>query len=259
MLRTKQGEFCWIDLAATDLDGQSAFYEGLLGWMRNDVPTDVGPIYRMFMKDGKMVTAASAMNPDMLAAGVPSMWNTYIAVDNVDAIVTRAVELGAQVAMPAMDVMDQGRMAALMDPTGAAFFVWQAGVHKGAEVFMETGTLSWNDLTTRDPMKAAEFYKALFGWKIDKLDAGPGDYWQISVDGVGEGGIMPMPPNMPPDVPSNWLVYFGSDDVAASVERAKELGAKVMQEPMEIPGMLVFAVLADPAGAVFALLKGLMP
>ena len=259
MSRTKPGEFCWIDLNATDLDGQSAFYEGLLGWEREDLPTDTGPIYRMFRLDGQVVAAASAMRPEMIEAGVPSFWNTYIASDDVDALAARAVELGGQVAMPPMDVMDQGRMVALMDPGGATFFGWKAGVHRGAEVFMTTGAMSWNDLNTRDPQKAIDFYSALFGWKIEKLDAGPGDYWQISVDGVGEGGIMPMPEMMPAEAPDNWLVYFGSDDVGAGAQRVRTLGGMVLVEPMEIPGMLVFAVCSDPAGAVFALLKGLVP
>ena len=57
---------------------------------------------------------------------------------------------------------------------------------------------------------------------------------------------------VPAEVPAYWLPYFGTPDVSASVAQAQELGAKVLSEPMEVPGMVVFAMLADPAGATFA-------
>jgi predicted enzyme related to lactoylglutathione lyase len=257
--RKVQGEFTWVDLAAKDLEGQTIFYEDLFGWRHTDVPTDVGPIYRMFQKNGQTVAGASQTSPDMAVAGVPTMWNTYIAADDVDAVAARAVELGGQIAMPAMDVMDQGRMVGIQDPTGATVFFWKASAHNGAQLFGDPGSLGWSELNTRDPGQAIAFYGELIGWKIEPLDAGTGPYWQVSVNGTGEGGIQPMPDMVPPQVPAYWLVYFGTEDARAAAERAKSLGATAQMEPMEVPGMLIFDVLADPAGATFALLQPLSP
>ena len=120
---------------------------------------------------------------------------------------------------------------------------------------MLPGTFSWSDLTTREPEKAAAFYAELLGWGVQPLDAGPTPYWQVSIDGQGEGGIMPMPEMIPAEVPAFWMPYFATTDVAASFAKAMDLGATVLREPTEIPGMLWFAVLADPAGATFALLQ----
>lgn len=259
MQRTMQGEFTWIDLMAKDLESQTTFYEDLFGWRHTDIPTDVGPIYRMFQKDGQTVAGASQMSPDMAAAGVPTMWNTYIAADDLDAIANKAVELGGQIAMPAMDVMDQGRMVGIQDPTGATVFLWKASAHNGAQLFMAPGSLSWSELNTRDPEKAGAFYTELLGWKLEPLTAGTGPYWQITVNGTGEGGILPIPGMVPPEVPAYWLVYFGATDVRAMTERARSLGASTMLEPTEVPDMLIFAVLADPAGATFALLQPFGP
>jgi predicted enzyme related to lactoylglutathione lyase len=197
----------------------------------------------MFSLGGKNVAAAHAMPPVMQAAGVPSMWNLYIAVDDVDAIVARAVELGGQVAMPAMDVMGKARMAAIMDPTGAPVFVWHNTGPDPDAVYGEPGTLSWNDLSTRDPEKAADFFTKLLGWKIAAMETDGEPYWTIEVDGEGQGGIMPMPPMVPAEVPSYWSDYFAVTDIDASFALALELGGKPLVAPVKVGEMLSFAVI----------------
>lgn len=257
MERTKQGEFAWTDLLAKDLAAQTAFYEGLFGWSHSDVPIGDDDVYRVFSLDGHTVSAAHQMPPDMDAMGIPSMWSVYIAVDDVDARVARAVELGGRVALPAMDVLGMARTAAILDPTGAPVFLWHNTKPDADAVYGEPGTLSWNDLQTRDPEKAADFFTKLLGWTVTVMDQGPMPYWHIEVDGQGEGGIMQMPAMVPAEVPSYWLDYFGTVDIEASVSKAKGLGATMIVEPVKVGTMVSFAVLADPAGATFALLQPL--
>jgi predicted enzyme related to lactoylglutathione lyase len=57
------------------------------------------------------------------------------------------------------------------------------------------------------------------------------------------------------EMPPNWLVYFAVDDTDAMVARATELGAKTCAPPMDIPGTGRFAILQDPQGAAFAVIK----
>ena len=254
MEKTKQGEFGWIDLAAKDLEAQTAFYEELFDWTHEDIPTG-GPLYRMFHKDGATVGGASQMSPDMEAAGVPTMWNTYIAVDDVDDMAARADALGGKVIMPSMDVMDLGRMVGIADPTGGSVFLWHVVKPVQTMQYGMPGTLAYNDLVTRDPQKAAAFFTELVGWDVVKMDQGPSEYWQAKVDDKGVGGIMPMPDMVPPEVPAYWLVYFGAEDVAAVMERAVAMGATSAVDATEVSGMLVFGVLADPFGATFGLLQ----
>jgi predicted enzyme related to lactoylglutathione lyase len=56
-------------------------------------------------------------------------------------------------------------------------------------------------------------------------------------------------------IPPHWLVYFAVDDCDAKVQKATELGARVMKPAENIPGVGRFAILTDPQGAAFALLK----
>ena len=65
-------------------------------------------------------------------------------------------------------------MTVAQDPTGAIFGVWQAGTHHGAQLANEPGSFQWNECETRDVAAAEEFYKAVFGYGVDRDGHGPG-------------------------------------------------------------------------------------
>jgi predicted enzyme related to lactoylglutathione lyase len=253
MGRNTHGHFSWVDLAATDIEKQSTFYEDLFGWRHEDVPSFPGaPPYRMFTQNGKLVTGAGPQPPDL--AGMPSMWNSYVTVDDAEAVIAKAEGLGGEVVMPLMDIEGFGRMVGVADPTGGVLFFWQPMGNSGAEVFGEHGTIVWNDLNTRDMAVVADYYEALFGWKIDRSSENDSEYWSFEVDGEAEGGIMLMGEQFPAEVPAHWLVYFAVDDARDIVEKAKALGGKAEMEPVEIP-VCIFCVLSDPEGATFAVMQ----
>jgi predicted enzyme related to lactoylglutathione lyase len=74
------------------------------------------------------------------------------------------------------------------------------------------------------------------------------------VDGQAVAGAMEMNPMVPAEMPSYWMVYFAVDDVDASFKRALAVGAHEMLPPLDFPGGR-FAIVGDPQGAVFGLLK----
>jgi predicted enzyme related to lactoylglutathione lyase len=151
-------------------------------------------------------------------------------------------------------VFDMGRMAVFMDPTGAAFSIWQPIKFPGSAIVNETGTFAWNELITTDVDAAKAFYSALFGWQPETHEAGPMSYTEWKLGGRSVGGMMQKPADMPAQMPSLWTVYFLVDDCDAAAAKVKELGGNVMREPMDIePGR--FAVLADPTGAAFCVMK----
>jgi uncharacterized protein len=253
MERTTQGEFATVDFAAKDFDGQTDFYEKLFGWAHADLPTPKGP-YRMFSKQGGSVAGGYPLSPDMEAAGVPTMWNTYIAVDNVDAMAHKAERLGGTIVMPAVDAEGYGRFVGIQDPTGGILFLWHSNTPDPDAKYSEPGALAWNDLSTPDPEKAVEYFRQLFDWDIAAMTGGLMPYWVISVNGTRQAGIMPMPETVPSDVPANWLVYFGAEDARALAQRVVELGGRVLVEPTQADDM-VWAILSDPQGATFGILQ----
>ncbi|MDR3686551.1 MAG: VOC family protein [Coriobacteriia bacterium] len=256
MERTKPGSLNWVDLGASDIEGQTVFYEGLFGWTHTDVPFDQGPVYKIYALDGKTVAGGTQINPAAAAAGAPTAWNTYIRADDVDATAKVAQELGGQIVMPTMDVPGQGRIVGIADPTGATFFLWKPLQPDATTQYMEAGTYGWAQLNTRDPQTAVEFYEKLFGWELVLIDWDPTHpYWQVLVDGEGQAGIAPMPEAVPASMPAFWRPNFMTADIDVSITRVIELGGTIISPKAVIPGRLATAEVRDPAGAMFTLLQ----
>src|SRR5215203_2162324 len=84
-----QGTFSWTDLQTTDGAAAKAFYTGLFGWQAIDMPLPDGGFYTMLQQDGKDVAGLGEMLPDQKAAGMPAVWNSYVSVDDVDAVTAK--------------------------------------------------------------------------------------------------------------------------------------------------------------------------
>jgi len=246
----------WVDLMTSDVDGAKVFYETVFGWDTEDQLDDEGNrIYVMCRLDGKDVAGIGGQPPDV--EGMPTVWNTYVSVADVDAAIAVVTGAGGQVMMPAMDVVTAGRMAVCADPTGAAFSLWQAGDHFGSGVVNEPNTFAWNELMTRDVETARDFYSKVFGWSYDLQDMGPmGTYTVISGgENGGLGGMMSMPDEMPDMVPNHWMVYFTVTDVDASVSAVTGAGGQVVNGPMDVPGVGRMVTVHDPAGGSFSMMQ----
>jgi predicted enzyme related to lactoylglutathione lyase len=240
----------WVDLQTSDQNAAKRFYSELFGWTYNDqeVPDSGGAVYSMAQLNGHDVAAIAGMPPG--ADGIPPHWNTYITVSDADATCGVVEKAGGTVLMPPFDIMDAGRMAVIVDPTGAVFNIWQAKNHPGAGLVNDPGAWSWNELLTPDVSKAAEFYGKVFGWEANHITEGM-EYTEFKLNGQSiAGGMKPPMPGLPP----SWQVYFSVDDTDASFAKAVSLGATSFREPTDIPPGR-FAVLADPQGAVFHIIK----
>ena len=246
-----QGTPNWVDLQTSDQDAAKAFYAGLFGWTYDDQPMPQGPVYSMALLGGHTVAAIAPQSPEMAAAGVPPMWNTYIAVDSVDEAVGKVEAAGGKVAMAPFDIMDAGRMAFVMDPAGAPVALWQANQHIGATLVNEPGTLTWNELITADPA-AVRFYTDVLGLTTSTMDMGEGQQYTLFEAGGQQVGGSMAPPM--PGIPNHWQVYFAVADTDAAAARATELGGTIQAPPFDTPvGRM--AVIGDPQGAVFSIIK----
>src|ERR1700719_3689226 len=98
-----QGTPNWVDLQTTDQSDAKEFYASLLGWSYEDNPMPGGGVYSMATLNGETVAAIAPMPPGV-PEGMPPMWNTYIAVDNVDAAVDKVGPAGGQVLMAPVDI-----------------------------------------------------------------------------------------------------------------------------------------------------------
>jgi predicted enzyme related to lactoylglutathione lyase len=117
----------------------------------------------------------------------------------------------------------------------------------------EHGVFSWNELMTSDMPAAKKFYREALGWELQDLN-NPGMAYAIAKKGDREvAGIMGMPKDAQ-GMPSSWGSYVTVDDVDARVARVKSLGGKLCVAPQDIPNVGRFAVIADPQGAMLAMI-----
>jgi predicted enzyme related to lactoylglutathione lyase len=248
------GTFCWAELITTDSGDAKRFYSALMGWDHHE--DEVGPnqIYTMWQKAGKNIGAMYQRTPEQAQMKVPSHWASFLTVADVDATVALARDNGGRILREPVDVMDSGRLAAFQDPTGAIISIWQPRRHFGAELKAEPGSICWQELATRDTETAAAFYAAVFGWQPRTDDMGGTPYTSFMLGEEAAGGMMAIQPEWG-EVPPHWLVYFAVEDCDRTVAQARDLGASVLVEATTIPEVGRFAMIQDPQGAVFGVIK----
>jgi hypothetical protein len=114
----KQGAFSWFELMTTDVAAAKQFYTQLFGWTTEEMPMETGS-YNTITVDGEQVAGIIGTPPE--AEGTPPMWSLYVTVDDVDATVKQAVELGGKIIVEPRDIPQAGRFSVIEDPQGAVF------------------------------------------------------------------------------------------------------------------------------------------
>jgi predicted enzyme related to lactoylglutathione lyase len=209
------GDPCWIELFTPDVGAAREFYGELFGWTSHAGGEEYGG-YVVFERDGEPI--AGCMRNDGSAG--PSMWSVYLASD---------------------------------DPAGAAVGVWQPLDHKGISARGDIGAPAWFETLSNDYDAAVQFYREVFGWDTHTMS----DTEEFRYTTLGEGdealaGIMDATSFLG-DQPSRWQFYVEVVDTDASVQRATDVGGKVIESAETTPyGRL--AVIADPAGIPFAIM-----
>ncbi len=245
------GTFSWADLQTTDGPAAKTFYTSLFGWQAIDMPLPGGGVYSMLQQDGKDVVGLGEMQPEQKAQGMPPVWNSYISVDDANAVAAKVSALGGKVIAPVFPVMDAGHMAVIQDPTGAFVSLWQTGNHKGSGTFNVPNTMGWNELATREAETAKAFYSALLGWETETDATG---YTTWLNNGRMNGGMMQMDEQWG-DMPAHWAIYFAVADCAATADKAKALGANIITPPFTAGDVGIVSVIQDPQGAIFMIVQ----
>ncbi|ACU35161.1 VOC family protein [Actinosynnema pretiosum subsp. pretiosum] len=240
-----QGAPAWVDMMTGDRAGAAEFYGGLFGWDFEQV--EAGRTRALVR--GKPVAGFTGVPDDSL---LPVVWTTYFATDDLDDTLALLVAHGGTQLGPAFDAGADGRGALAVDPTGAAFGLWEAGTHIGAHVVREPGAVWWNELATRDAAGAVEFYRAVLGLEPDPA---PGSgYQRLSLDGHVVAGVFSMDDAVPEGIPAHWMAYFTVPDADVAATRARELGGVVVHPVVEVP-FGRFTTLGDPSGATFRIIQ----
>ena len=112
------------------------------------------------------------------------------------------------------------------------------------------GTIGWADVAVPDTAVGEAFYTGLFGWTAETSPDDNMPYTMFTKDGKVVAGMGPLSPDQQASgQPPIWMPYVIVDDIDATHDRAKELGAHILMEPSQIldAGSMFFAI--DPVGA----------
>jgi hypothetical protein len=250
----EHGTFCWHELRTTSEAGAKEFYHQLFGWEIEDHDMGERGTYVIFKHGGRQM-AGMFENRGPQAEGVPPHWGSYVAVDSVDEAVEHAQRLGGGLTFGPHDVFDIGRMAMLTDPQGAPFAVWREKRDPKAPLLQPAaGAFCWDELAARDSDAARDFYSELFRWEPTVHDMPTGAYTIFRRGDRMFGGMLAMTEEWG-EMPSHWMCYVMSSDIAGSTEAVRRLGGTVCYGPFEAPTVGHIAVCSDPQGAAFSMIE----
>ncbi|MEP7183041.1 MAG: VOC family protein [Betaproteobacteria bacterium] len=112
--------FVHVELSTTDVAKAKKFYAQLFDWTMEDVAMEGGTYTMIKVGEG---TGGGLMKHPM--PGAPSMWLSYVLVDDVDAATAKVKANGGTVTKDKTEVMGMGWFALIVDPTGATLGLWQ--------------------------------------------------------------------------------------------------------------------------------------
>ncbi len=250
---TVRGRFVWHELMTTDTKSAAGFFATVVGWKTKPHAQD--PSYTLFVAKDRPMAGLMLLPADAKAMGVPPNWVTYIGTPNVDDTARQAAALGGKILKQPADIPTVGRFAIIQDPQGAVFAAFTPAPAQGppADAPPTVGDFSWHELATTDWRAALTFYQRLFGWEeTSSMDMGPGmgTYQMYGWKGKALGGMFNKTAQMPG--PPSWLPYIKVTDSKRTAVTVKELGGRIVNGPMEVPGGDWIAQGMDLQGAMFA-------
>ncbi|SCE11576.1 Protein N-acetyltransferase, RimJ/RimL family [Streptomyces sp. Termitarium-T10T-6] len=181
-------EFCWMDLKTRDPSGTAVFFSTVLGWDFAVDEADWRRAVKISAGDHRIGGVSDLAQP-VYPPGLPAHVAYYLAVDDVDHRTAVAAENGARILVPPFDAGDQGRIATLIDPVGAAVSFWRPRGFAGWPVSPpdEGGVIPDHMvLVCADPARARHFYTGTTGAPLARvtfLEAAPeaAPHWEVSV------------------------------------------------------------------------------
>jgi predicted enzyme related to lactoylglutathione lyase len=236
----------------TDVKAAEAFYTNVVGWSTAPFPESPMP-YTMFLRGEHQPVAGMLEKPADVNA--PPFWAMYVGVPKLEEAAAHIAKLGGSSCSPVIEVPTVGRMQMMLDPQGAAFYIYEpAASEQPPEGAARVGEASWHELMTTDAPAAMTFYQQIFGWQpSESMDMGEmGKYQMFNRPHGMIGGMMNKSAAMA-EVPPNWQIYFLVPDITSAVERITAGGGQVINGPMEVPGGDWIVNAMDPQGGAFSL------
>ncbi len=242
-LASAVGKFVWHEQVSSDPKQAQDFYAQLFGWGTE--------VFRPGEVDYTMISSGGQSHGGFakaLEGAPPPHWLSHVAVDNLDETIEQAKSAGGRLAAGPFEMSEVGALAIIADPEGAYIGAYQPESDgRAAE-----GVLVWDELGTTDVDGAQRFYEQVFGWTTSEMGTEYGGYRIFNRGETGIAGLMTLPDG---SMPPQWQPYVAVDDPDRTTAKAIELGGSALLEPMDVPEVGRLAVLRDPQGATFGIIR----
>jgi predicted enzyme related to lactoylglutathione lyase len=237
------GKFVWHEQVSSEPGQAKDFYTQLFGWGTEVFkPGEVD--YTMISVGGQSHGGYGKVQE----GAPPPHWLSHVQVENLDETIEKAKSAGGKLAAGPFDMGEVGRMAIVADPQGAYVSAYEPAGDGPAS----TGVFVWDELGTADADGAQRFYEDVFGWTTSDMGDEYGGYRIFNRGDTGVAGFMALQDS---SIPSQWYPYVAVEDVDPTVAKAKELGGSAILEGMDVPKVGRVAILRDPQGATFGVIK----
>ena len=243
------GKIIWHDLFTRDVFTAREFYTKLFGWSHETFRAGAKS-YTLLSYKGKSIAGIVELEPGNQNE---NQWISYISVLDVRRAFAHVTANGGKVLLSPRIFNQQGELAILTDPEGAAFGVLNSMSGDPEDVMAKPNEWIWADLLVRDPINTARFYQGIADYMIadDTRSIENNDFFLRSM-GFARAGVGPLPA---PDILPNWLPYIRVQDVLTSTMKVTQLGGTTIIEPNPVLFNSKLAVIADPTGAVFGIVQ----
>jgi len=246
------GAISWGEYLAIDPAVSLNFYGQVLGWKHNSMPMPDGSLYHIATVNGTNVGGLMKRPKE----DIPPGWGFYVTVQDVRAL---AAKHASSLCVPLTE-SPVGPFCGILDPQGGFVYAMQyhdneaesEGITNFTSAFHTPGLFSWFELHTRNGAAAVSFYEDLFGWTYKESEIPGGIYRQIVVGDAQIGGIAEMESA---SERAYWFGYVTVDDVDRQAGIAASLGAKILMQPFDFPGVGRMTHILDPNGAPLSLIK----
>jgi len=240
---TTVGKFVWHEQVSTDPKQAQDFYTQLFDWSAEP--------YKPGETDYTMISARGQRHGGFSKAmegAPPPHWLSHVRVEKLEDTIEKATRAGGRLAAGPFEMGEVGRIAILADPQGAYLSAYQPQGDGPAP----EGVFVWDELGTTDADGAQRFYEEVFGWTANDMGPDYGGYRVFNRGEAGIAGLMTLPDE---SIPPHWQPYVAVEDPDATATRATELGGSVLAEPMDVPNVGRIAILRDPQGATFGIIR----
>ena len=117
------GQFCWNELAVTNVNKAKDFYGKTFGWQFKDV--EMGDFTYTIISQQNNDIAGMWHIPASEQSKIPQHWMSYILVDDVDLALEEAKKHGAKIMRETTQAGNMGRLGIIVDPGGAHVGLWE--------------------------------------------------------------------------------------------------------------------------------------